>query len=135
MKKFVVFMFLAVGMLMTSLPSVAQNDVKLTMEFKNEPLSNVLLRLEQSSFYKFLFSYSDVEKEIVNGSVKDAKFMDIVGYVLKGKSLKYTVDGKFITITRTTGAQKSHDRDIRTVGGYVYFADTKEPVMGAQLRL
>lgn len=135
MKKFVVFMFLAVGMLMVSLPSVAQNDVKLTMEFKNEPLSNVLLRLEQSSFYKFLFSYSDVEKEIVNGSVKDAKFMDIVGYVLKGKSLKYTVDGKFITITRTTGAQKSHDRDIRTVGGYVYFADTKEPVMGAQLKI
>lgn len=117
MKKFVVFMFLAVGMLMTSLPAVAQNDVKLTMEFKNEPLSNVLLRLEQSSFYKFLFSYSDVEKETVNGSVKDAKFMDIVDYVLKGKSLKYTVDGKFITITRTTGAQKSHDREIRTVGG------------------
>lgn len=65
MKKFVVFMFLAVGMLMTSLPVVAQNDVKLTMEFKNEPLSSALLRLEQSSFYKFLFSYSDEQPWLI----------------------------------------------------------------------
>ncbi|HRN15504.1 MAG TPA: hypothetical protein PLF38_00405, partial [Xylanibacter oryzae] len=83
-----------------ALPLSAQdNDVRLSMSFNNESLAQVLLRLEQSSSYKFLFTYDDVNRFKVKGSLKNAKFFDVINYVLRDKPLDYSVDGKFINIT------------------------------------
>ncbi len=66
------------AMLTLTVAAFAQgNDVRLSMTFQNEQLSSVLLRLEKSSDYKFLFTFDDVEKYRVNGSVKDMRFMEI----------------------------------------------------------
>lgn len=123
-------------MLFVALPCSAQDsDVRLSMTFKNETLANVFVRLEKSSSYKFLFTYDDVNKYTVTGSVKDAKFFDIVKYVLKGKPLTYTVNGKFINIKKTNATAADTDGKMKTYGGYVYDAKTKEPVIGAQVKV
>ncbi len=85
-------------LLLGSLHLWAQNGVRLSMTFRNEPLPSVLLRLEQSSSYKFLFTYEDVSEYRVSGTVKDASFFQIVDFVLRDKPLHYTVNGKFVNI-------------------------------------
>ena len=72
--KWLLVTFLLVG----ALPLWAQNGVRLSMTFRNELLPAALLRLEQSSSYKFLFTYEDVSSYRVSGTVKDASFFQIV---------------------------------------------------------
>lgn len=127
---------LVIILLIGALPLWAQNGVRLSMTFHNEPLPAVLLRLEQSSSYKFLFTYEDVSPYRVSGVVKDATFFQIVDFVLRNKPLHYTVNGKFINIVKgRKDPYKAESDKIQTVGGYVYYAKTKEPVIGAQVRV
>ena len=127
---------LAIVLLISSLPMLAQNGVRLSMTFRNEPLPSVFLRLEQNSSCKFLFTYEDVNEYRVNGAVKDATLLQIVDYVLKGKPLHYTVNGKFINIVKGKKADDKVEKNkMRTVGGYVYDEKTKEPIIGAQVKI
>lgn len=122
-----------VAMLVVSVSAFAQSDVRLSMKFNNEALPAVLLKLEKSSDYKFLFTYDDVQKYNVNGSVTNAKFMDIVAYVLRDKPFDYKVEGKLIKVTlRNASSDQKNKR--HSYGGYV--RDEKgEPVIGAQLKV
>lgn len=131
-----IFVVMAWLTLFTSLPCQAQdNDVRLSMTFKNEPLTNAFVRLEKSSSYKFLFTYDDVNKYTVTGSVKDAKFFDIVRFVLKDKPLDYSVNGKFINVFKKDANRTQNDGKLKTYGGYVYEEKTKQPIIGAQVKL
>ena len=137
-RKLFLMLLFAIG-LATSVPPVqAQTDagVKMTMEFNQEPLSQAFLRLEQSSTYRFLFTYNDVEPYKVTGKMRNASFFDIVDFVLKDTPLEYRVDGKFINVTLKSKKTKQDPQmqPIRTYGGYVY--DEKgEPIVGAQVRV
>lgn len=114
----------------------AQGGVRLSMTFRNESLPGVLLRLEKNSSYKFLFTYEDLEPYRVTGVVHDATLFQIIDYVLRGKPLSYTVQGKFINIVKgQKSAVKVEKGKMQTVGGYVYDAKTKEPIIGAQVRI
>lgn len=130
--KWLLVMLLLVG----ALPLWAQNGVRLSMTFRNELLPAALLRLEQSSSYKFLFTYEDVSSYRVSGTVKDASFFQIVDFLLRDKPLHYTVNGKFVNIVKgRKDADKAESGKMQTVGGYVYDAKTKEPVIGAQVKV
>lgn len=130
--KWLLVTFLLVG----ALPLWAQNGVRLSMTFRNELLPAALLRLEQSSSYKFLFTYEDVSSYRVSGTVKDASFFQIVDFLLRDKPLHYTVNGKFVNIVKgRKDADKAESVKMQTVGGYVYDAKTKEPVIGAQVKV
>lgn len=126
--------FAMVVLIFTTIQASAQDkDVRLSMSFQNEPLPSVFLRLEKSSSFKFLFTYDDVQNYKVTGSVKNAKFMEIVDYVLKGKPLSYKVDGKFIKVTLRHPSSENKTK-LSTYGGYV--KDSKgEPIMGAQVKV
>lgn len=92
-------LFVATFMAQTASAQVADQSVKLTMSFNNEPLSQVFLRLESSSPYKFLYTYDDVDSYTVTGKMRNAPFFDILKFVLKDTPLEYSVQGKFINIT------------------------------------
>ena len=127
--KWLLVTFLLVG----ALPLWAQNGVRLSMTFRNELLPAAL---EQSSSYKFLFTYEDVSSYRVSGTVKDASFFQIVDFLLRDKPLHYTVNGKFVNIVKgRKDADKAESGKMQTVGGYVYDAKTKEPVIGAQVKV
>ena len=121
--------------LLVGLPLAAQDgEVRLTMSFDDEPLPAVFLRLEQSSNYRFLFTYDDVNPYKVTGKVNNARFFEIVDYVLRDKPLTYKVEGKFINITLKEDAPSDGSGKMQTVGGHVY--DEKgEPVIGAQVKI
>lgn len=125
--------FAMVLFICSAMMAIAQgNDTRLSMSFNNESLPSVFLRLEKSSAYKFLFTYDDVQNYKVNGSVKNAKFMEIVDYILKDKPFTYKVNGKFINVTLKNSKQSGNQK--KTFGGYV--KDTHgEAVMGAQVKI
>ena len=58
---------------------------------------------------------------------------------MKGKPLKYTIDGKFISISKVNNTESQTETPksgkLESVGGYVYDVATKEPVIGAQVRI
>lgn len=134
MRKKLVFMLMLVTAIM-ALPAHAQGgDTKLTMSFDNEPLPQVFLRLEQSSTYKFLFTYDDVSKYKVTGKKSNATVLDIVDFALKNTPLEYSVNGKFINITLKSDKNRQSAASPRTYGGYVV-DESNEPVIGAQVRV
>ena len=130
MRKF----FFAMAVLILSVIQAGAQDksTRLTMTFQNESLPSVFIRLEKSSAYKFLFTYDDVQNYKVNGTVKNAKFLEIVDFVLKNKPLSYKVDGKFITVTLRDSKQKSNKQ--LSYGGYVK-DQHGDPVIGAQVKV
>lgn len=138
-KRFKEVMGLVAWLLLSpGLPAAAQQqsgDVHLTMTFDNENLGQALVRLEKSSSYKILFTYDDVSKYRVNGSVRDMPVLEAVKYMLQGKPFDFTVDGKFINITLKTKGGGASRGAMRTCTGHVTDARTNEPVVGAQIRL
>ena len=134
MRKKLIFILMLV-MTITAMPLNAQNSgAKLTMSFDNEPLSQVFLRLEQSSTYKFLFTYDDVNKYKVTGKMRNATVLEIVDFALKNTPLEYNVNGKFINVTLKSDKNRQGSASPRTYGGYV-FDERNEPVIGAQVKV
>lgn len=119
----------------------AQEQKQLTMKFNNEPLQEVLNRLESVSNYKFLFSYDDISSVRVSGEVKDMDVQNVVKYVLRKTNLTYSVNGKLISIKKSDKTKKNPSSSEKgktgyeRYGGTVYFADTKEPVVGAVVKV
>lgn len=138
MKRTIFHLALALAVALVSLPVMAQNDVGLTMQFRNEPLVSVFNRLEASSPYKFLFTYEDVADRRVNFKVSNSTVFEILDYALRGTGLGYGVDGKFISVTKrrvATDGQKPAKERMQTVGGYVLEKETRQPVIGAQVKV
>lgn len=136
MKRTTFLLLLLAMLVMSVMPSSAQNDVRLSMSFRNELLPAALLRLEKNSSYKFLFTYDDLSKYRVNGTVHDARFFDIVNFLLRDKPLSYTVDGKFVNITARSDQRDGKSSGRRqSIGGYVIDKETCEPVVGAQIKV
>ena len=59
-----------------------QSQKKITIEISNERLPSVLKRLEKLSGYKILFTYDDVKKFTVSGSVKDKSIEQTLDIIL-----------------------------------------------------
>jgi hypothetical protein len=76
-----------------------QSQKKITIEISNERLPSVLKRLEKLSGYKILFTYDDVKKFTVSGSVKDKSIEQTLDIILANKPLEYHIEDQFITIT------------------------------------
>ena len=76
MKRTLLLLTLVVAMVCSSLSLHAQNDVGLTITFRNEPLVSVFQRLEGATPYKFLFNYDEVSKYNVTLSVNNTRVRD-----------------------------------------------------------
>ena len=75
-------------------------EKKITAEFKDTPLSNVLKQLEKLSTYKILFTYDDVQSYKVTVSLKDATITEALQKVLDGKPFVFSdvANGKYISV-------------------------------------
>ena len=109
-----------------------QNEKKITLEFNNERLPSVLKRLEKVSGYKILFTYDDVKKFTVSGSVKDKSIKQALDIILIDKPLEYHIDGQFITITPTGPSKPAKIFD---VNGVVISGDDGQPLIGATVQI
>ena len=108
-------------------------EKKITAEFKDAPLSNVLKQLEKLSTYKILFTYDDVQSYKVTVSLKDATITEALQKVLDGKPFVFSdvANGKYISVVYQPKKKSDATKEIK---GKV--VDSKgEIVIGATIRV
>ena len=108
-------------------------EKKITTEFKDTPLSNVLKQLEKLSTYKILFTYDDVQSYKVTVSLKDATITEALQKVLDGKPFVFSdvANGKYISVVYQPRRKSDTTKEIK---GKV--VDSKgETVIGATVRV
>ena len=105
-----------------------QSQKKITIEISNERLPSVLKRLEKLSGYKILFTYDDVKKFTVSGSVKDKSIEQTLDIILANKPLEYHIEDQFITITIKGPSKQAK---VFNVKGVVISGDDGQPLIGA----
>ena len=108
-------------------------EKKITAEFKDAPLSNVLKQLEKLSTYKILFTYDDVQSYKVTVSLKDATITEALQKVLDGKPFVFSdvANGKYISVVYQPKKKSDATKEIK---GQV--VDSKgEIVIGATIRV
>lgn len=108
----------------------AQVQKSITVEFKNESLTEVLKKLEKMSSYKILFVYDHVQNYRVTVSLKEVTILDALDKVLEGKPFSRTgiTDGKYISVKYNSNKTSVKD-GVRTIKGSV-LDKNKEPLPG-----
>lgn len=127
------FMLLAVllAFLLIPLPSMAQTGEKITLSFSGEHLTTIFRKIEKQAHYTFNFKYDDVSQYVATGSIKNKTIQESLDYLLNGKPLKYSINGRIVTITTKKGLLSPKKEII----GYVIDKEHGEPVIGATIRL
>lgn len=118
-------------------PMMAQdgNEKRITMEFKGESLSSALKKLEETSGYKILFSYDDVNQYQVTCNVKNATVESALKTILKGKPFEYVVDGHFINVNLLKNGSKRNLERGKGISGLVLSEEDGLPIIGASVRV
>lgn len=107
----------------------AQSAAKqISMRCSNEPLADVLKKIEQESGYKVLFTYDEVLSYKVTVTVQNQTIDKTMKSVLDGTPFVYSIDGKYINVTRKVQA----DKKTKKITGYIYDED-REPLIGASV--
>lgn len=116
----------------------AQLEKKVTLEVVNEPLSQVLTKIEDLSGYKVLFTYDEIQQYRVSVNLNNQTVRAAMRRVLSDIPMEFTIKGKFITVFSSNrpfqkngvvGADSS-----RIVKGVVRDADG-EPLMGVPVSI
>lgn len=109
-----------------------ENQKKVSMEFKEESLPTVLKRLEKESGYKILFTYDDISKIKVTGSIKNSTIEQALKIIIAENPLEYHIDGRFINVTLKGSLNKSKSQKKLSYTGKV-IDDLDVPLMGVSI--
>lgn len=92
---FLIVLFFAVGQ---PVAVYAQSSKDISMEVKNEPLPDVLKKLEKASGCKFLFVYDDISRFDITCTVKAKSVTQALNQIIGNHPITYSVEGQFISI-------------------------------------
>ena len=105
-----------------------------TGKFSSSPLKDVLEKIQNQTGYTFIDDYSDIDlSRHVTATFKNAPLAEVLDKVLD-PSLKYSVSGKIISISRQPVAQRQNHKSVPervTVSGTVISATDNQPLIGA----
>lgn len=105
-------------------------EIRITIQQKNVPLSKVFKEIEAKTDYSFLIRNNDVDtNQKVSIEAKNKTVAEVLGMIFDGKGINYEVNGKRISVYKairqqTSGKRKVSGRIIDTM---------KEPVIGASV--
>src|SRR5574344_571053 len=88
-------------LLMLCYPSVvtAQKQKEIKMEVKNEPLPDVLKKLEKVSGYKILFVYDEISHFNVTCKVKAKNIEDALKQIIGTRPIRYSIEKQYVNIS------------------------------------
>lgn len=115
-------------------PVLAQGG-NISMVFKNEALSTALRQLERVADCKISFAYNDVASYKVNGRVKNATLNDALKFLLDGKPLDYSVNGRMVDISRSQETGKSQPATGRRRLKGLVSDEEGNPLVGAHVKV
>lgn len=130
-------LFLAMGVISTSVyANTALQSVKVTVHYKNAPISKVLDDIEQQTGYSILVRNNDIDiKQKVTVNVTDETLNRVLTDVFEGMDVKYDVENGTISIYKpkeTSVITTVVNQNKKTISG-VIFDPNGEPVIGANI--
>lgn len=96
------FLFLAVNFMAQGV------DKRFSISFKNEPMSSVFKKIGKISGVRVEFAYEDVDSYKVTATLKDVTAEEAVKAVIGDYSLMYSLNGKFIVVSRQRKIIQQH---------------------------
>lgn len=112
---------------------LAQEEAKaeITLACENEPMPDVLKKVEKVSKFKILFTYNEVQEFKVTVNLKSVSIEDAMKAILASHPLTFKIKGKYITVSRVKKAETVQRRNQLT--GKVTDA-TGEPLPGVNIQ-
>ncbi len=100
------WIYLLIAFLGVNFSLSAQTERKISIEYKKEPLSSALVKLQRATDYKVLFTYEDVQGIEVTVSEKNKTVREIMPLLLENTTLTFKIEGKYITVVPTKEKSK-----------------------------
>ena len=121
---------LILGLILFSSVPYQLSAQQITLDAKQEKLSDVLQKIQEQSQYNFLYNNTlvNVAKE-VSISVKDADITNVLDKLLGGSGISYKIIDNQITLFPQTFNQ-SNEREIK---GTITDSGNKEPLIGVTI--
>ena len=91
--------------------SAQEVDKRISIAFKNESLSTALKKIGKVSGVRVEFAYEDVNPYHVTANLKNVTAEQAVKTVIEGKSLTYSVKGRFIVVSKVNKVIISSAKD------------------------
>ncbi len=112
-------LFLFIGLMQVSASLYSQNT-KLSLDFRNARVVDVLEAIENQSEYRFAYSaeYIDMNRK-VNMDVKSKSIEQTLSLLFDGSGVKYSVNDRHIMLFRADMEQNSTQQPGKTVSGKV----------------
>lgn len=112
---------------------LAQEEAKaeITLACENEPMPDVLKKVEKVSKFKILFTYNEVQEFKVTVNLKSVSIEDAMKAILASHPLTFKIKGKYITVSRVKKAETLQRRNQLT--GKVTDT-TGEPLPGVNIQ-
>ena len=102
--KLTLVLLLTVGLQVASATSFAQ---RITLSKTNAKLESVLVELEKSTGYNFIYNSSMISRtNVVTLSVKNASLTDVLDKCFENQSLSYKINGNTVVIIERAQSQK-----------------------------
>lgn len=107
-------------------------EIRITIQQKNVPLSKVFKEIEEKTDYSFLIRNNDVDTNAkVSVNAKDKTVAEVLGILFDNRGISYEVSGERIAVYKATQSRPSGKRKIT---GKVMDA-TKEALIGASVHV
>ncbi len=98
-------------------------ETKLTLNFKNTSLREILASIEDQSQFYFLYSSKiiDVDRTVDAINIEGKNIFETLDEVLRNTNIKYTVKNRQILLSneKTSGNFVSNDQQVKTISGKV----------------
>ncbi|MCM1177873.1 MAG: SusC/RagA family TonB-linked outer membrane protein [Bacteroidales bacterium] len=122
---------IAIAMCMLSFAFTAGAQ-KVSREFKEVPLKTVLEEIEAQTGCSFIFENSEVSADrLITATFSETPLNTVLSRIL-GPNLKYSIDGKLVTISKKVQQEKpATSRQKTTASGTVISALDNQPIIGA----
>lgn len=111
----------------------AQNkDVRLSMNFRNVTLENVIKQLENATGFSFIYGEEVKLNRRITLEVEKLTIQEVLQRVFEKESIKFEISGKHILLYKRHTPQKPASRKF-TISGYVTDGASSETLIGANI--
>ncbi|MCF0172262.1 MAG: SusC/RagA family TonB-linked outer membrane protein [Bacteroidales bacterium] len=115
----VVALCMLAGVTTEALAQKVNLSKQITVEFKDEPLTAALKKVEKLAETEILFTYEDLQSYSVTKKFENVPVGDVLSQLLEGKALNYVITGKSITIITKANQAANSKKEKMTASGYV----------------
>jgi len=128
-------LLLLVGIITGWATETYSQSSKLTLNFNNSKIENVLRQIEDQSEYRFFYNGKIDVDRLINLNFEQKSVSEVLSTIFSGTDVKYTISGRMIVLFNgdaSNGSNVSESQQAKTVSGQVSNVNG-EPIPGASV--